>query len=372
MPKLPQFEITEVPGGYKIEVPASLSKSGKRERYIRAKEKDAKRLQRQFKKLYHEFGTKAGIIDPALASMAVEAQELLAPFGANLLDAAREYAEKRKAEGSLKTLREAWAEYRDYLIAAGRSEATLTDYSRTEKSLPEWFLDMEVAKINGPDMERGLDASIKRATGKRGTTWNRRLRETRAVINHATSTDAKQVSTRRKDPDIIHAAQVAKLMKAAEAEGCALPFALMVFAGIRPQGELSRITWSAIKKDHIVISGEESKTSTDRIIPVMPNLKLWIEAHRGQSIEPTDWEKKRKRVRRAGGISGLQDVLRHTFGSAFYRLHGLHETTEAMGNSVQVFLKHYKRSMTIPQAQAIFRIAPGGKKVAKPKVLRAA
>ncbi|MFP6895684.1 MAG: hypothetical protein VCA38_03715 [Roseibacillus sp.] len=332
MPKLPKFEITEVPDGYKIEVPATLSESGKRERYIRADEKEAKRLQRSFKKHYHEYGTKAGIVSPRLASEAAEAAAMLKEFGATILDAAREYTARRKAEGACVTMRTAWEGYRARLAKLGRSEASLEDYRRTQKSLPSWFLAMEVAAIEGGDVERALDASIKTKPVKRGPTWNRRLREVRAVLNWSKNTDAKPAPIRQRDPEIIDADTAKRLMAAAEKEGCALPFALMLFAGIRPQGELNRITWSAIKKDHIRLTREETKTATDRQIPIMPNLRKWLDAHKGESILPLDWDKKRRAARKAAHIEG-QDVLRHTFGSAFYRLHGEHETVEAMGHT---------------------------------------
>ena len=381
MPRAPKFDLQEVPGGYLINIPASISESGKRERYVRAKKKDAQKLQRQFKKRYHQFGKRAAIIPERMAGEAMEASRLLEPFGATILDAAREYASRRKAAGATISLSEAWEAYQERLAKEERSDATQTDYKRTKAALPDWFLKMEVASIEGKDIERGLDGSIKtkvvrdgKEVAKRGPTWNRRLREVRAVINWATNSDAKAVRIRSKAPPILTVAQARKVMTEAAKEGAALPFALMLFAGIRPQGELARMSWGNIGRKYITLTHEETKTMTDRQIPISKNLAAWIKASRGEpSVTPTNWEKKRRKVRSAAGIEEEQDILRHTFGSCFYRIHGEAETVEAMGHhNIQTLLKYYKRSFTLADARTFFTIAPSGVKVPKPAGLRVA
>lgn len=368
MPRRPGLQITFTDKGHKVEVPASLSASGKRERYFYADEKAANKHAAAIRKGYHERGTKAGIIPPALADEALQAQAILAPLGATLLDAAREYAKRNENAGARQTVSEAWDSYEAALLVKGRSDATIGDYRRDRKLLPGSFLKLRVTEVTEKHIGEALDA----CTSKRGQTWNRRLREVRAVLRAAVRTDLEPAGTRRRDPEILSARQSQAVMDAALAEGCAFPFSLMLFAGIRPDGEISRISWSNIRADHIAITSEESKTTDDRHIPISDNLAAWITEHRDEPILPTNWKRKYQAVRKSLRIEG-QDVLRHTFASMFYRLHGEHETIQAMGHTSWTTTKRfYKRAVTIAEAQAFFVIAPEGAKVKTPKGLRIA
>jgi integrase len=368
MPRRPSLTITATEKGHKLDVPASLSASGKRERYYYGDERAANKHAAAIRKAYHERGTKAGTIPPALADEALQAQALLEPLGVSLMDAVRDYVKRNEAVGARQTVAEAWDAYEAALLRKGRSEATLADYKRDRKVLPDSFLSLRVGEATEERIGQALDA----CTGNRGKTWNRRLREVRAVLRAAVRTDLEPASIRRKDPEILTAEQSAAVMQAAVAEGCALPFALMLFAGIRPEGEISRISWSNIRKDHIAISGEESKTTDDRHIPISANLAAWIEGHEGEPILPTNWKRKVQAIRKAAKIEG-QDVLRHSFASMFYRLHGEHETIAAMGHtSFKTTERFYKRAVTTEEAQAFFSIAPEGVKATTPKALRIA
>ncbi len=368
MPRRPGLQITSTDKGYKVDVPASLSASGKRERYFYADEKAANKHASGIRKAYHERGTKAGTIAPSLADEAGKALALLEPFGVSLLTAVKDYVKRHEAHGAQLTMLEAWDAYIAALRKKGRADATIDDYLRAKKTLPDSFFKTRVGELT----ETAISAALDRCTSKRGKTWNRRLREIRAVMNAATCDKVRQTSVKRRDPVILDADQSAKLMQFAVAEECALPFALMLFGGIRPDGEIQRISWSDIGTDYISISGEISKTGDDRLIPISQNLAAWIKGHRDEPILPNNWKRKYQAVRKAAAVVE-QDVLRHTFASMFYRLHGDRETVQAMGHSsFKTTEKFYKRAVTTPEAQAFFVIAPEGFKVAKPKSLRIA
>ena len=368
MPRRPSLTITPTDKGHKVDVPASLSASGKRERFFYPDEKAAKKHAAAIRKAYHERGTKASIVSPALAEEALQAQALLLPLGVSLMDAVRDYVKRNAKAGARLTVHEAWTKYETELAKKGRSEWTLDDYKRDRKGLPKSFLDLQVGAVTEDQIGKALDA----CTGKRGPAWNRKLREVRAVLRAALNEDLEAAAVRRKDPEILTSEQAAALMAAAVAEDCALPFALMLFAGVRPEGEIQRISWSNIREGHIYISGEESKTTDDRQIPIAANLAAWIKGHEGEPIIPTNWKRKYQAVRKAAKIEG-QDVLRHTFASTFYRLHGEHETIQAMGHtSFKTTERFYKRAVTAEEAKAFFMVAPEGVKVKPPKALRVA
>lgn len=354
MPRRPKIEITETNKGHKVDVPASLSASGKRERYYYADEKAAKKHAAGVRNAYHERGTKAGIIDPALASAAMEAKKLLEPIGVSLLEAVRDYVKRNSNAGARITVDVAWSSYQALLVKKKRSDATISDYKRDRKSIPDWFFALKVGEATEDMLEKALDES----TSNRGKAWNRKLREVRAVLREALRTEIKPAEVKRKDPTILSADEAEKLMKIAAKEGCALPYALLLFAGIRPEGELGRISWGNIHKKHIDISGDESKTEDDRHIPIMPNLRKWLDACKGDDIQPTDWKRKNQAIRKAAGVTE-QDVPRHTFGSMFYRLHTETETIHAMGHtSFKTTERFYKRAVTKEEATKFFAICP--------------
>ena len=374
MPRRPKFEIKEQDGKWILNVPPSFSASGKRERYARSKLADAKKLQRQVRKKYHELGTRASNISAGIAEDATAALELLKPFNVSLLEAAREFVKKRKAAGATIPLREAWADFIVSLEEKGRSADHIDGHRKTIALMPEWFLDTEVAAIEGGDLEKALDETIRTRPITRGPTWNRRLREVRSVLNWAKNTEAKENRTKRKPPKILKDNDQARLlMRLAEEDDCALPFALMLFAGIRPKGELSRIGLQDIRRKYIYVGPDEAKTGSDRQIPISGNLRLWIKAWDQETILPHGWQKRCQAIRRAAGIAGQQDILRHTFGSAFYRIHGEQETLQAMGHGGwQTFQAHYKRAISLEDALEFFTIAPGGKSCAAPQAIKVA
>lgn len=362
MPRRPLLEVAETDKGFLVNIPKTLSADGKRHRHYYASEKRALAHLKRLERAYHEHGVKARVLAPAIEDMAHKANEMLKGFDVSLLDVVREYVERHKASGARLTLGEAWEAYKARLITDGKSESSINDYARDYRSLPDWFKKTVVGSIDGVMMEKALDA----CTGKRGSSWNRKLRETKAVITEAMRTDAKQVTIEKKAPVIIKADIAEKLMRHAESNGCALPFALMLFAGIRPDketGEITRLSWSNIHKDYIEISKEISKTESDRHIPISENLRQWLDKCKGDDIIPEGWARKYSSARAHAGISEEQDVLRHTYGSMFYRLHDETQAIQAMGHtSFKTFEKHYKRAVTREDALAFFKILPTAKK----------
>jgi integrase len=359
MPRRPLLEITlTTDKGFCVNVPKSLSADGKRHRHYYASEKRAKAHLKRLERAYHEMGVKGSVLDPVVESMAQRAAEMLKGFDVNLLDVVREYVERHKSSGARLTLNEAWEAHKARLVADGKSESSVNDYARDLRSLPEWFKKTVVGNIDGVMMMKALDD----CTSKRGSSWNRKLRETKEVFTEALRTDAKQVATGGKTPDIIKADTAEKLMSYADANGFALPFALMLFAGIRPDketGEITRLSWADIHKDYIKISKEISKTETGRHIPISDNLRAWLDRCEGDDIIPEGWAKKYQAARAHAGISDKQDVLRHTFGSMFYRLHDETQTITAMGHtSFKTFEKHYLDQVTREDALAFFAIIP--------------
>jgi integrase len=150
--------------------------------------------------------------------------------------------------------------------------------------------------------------------------------------------------------------------------------ALAVFAGIRPE-EIHRLNWRDINLEQSVvyISKATSKTNDDREVPILPNCKAWLTTcvHRTGPVAPsTSFATRLLKLREACGIETWRkpgtpwphDVLRHTFGSSWLAIHKNRPLlAEIMGNSVNIITRHYKRTLSVAQAQALFSIMPPGR-----------
>jgi integrase len=143
--------------------------------------------------------------------------------------------------------------------------------------------------------------------------------------------------------------------------------AICGFAGVRSDslGEISRLTWGAIKwtqGEHGLIEVTESKTGARRLVPIQPNLLAWIERHK--LATGLIWQGGRidhafARAATAAGIEWKINALRHSFGS--YRVastKSVDQTSLEMGNSPQMVRKHYLEAVHEDVAKKWFGIMP--------------
>lgn len=147
--------------------------------------------------------------------------------------------------------------------------------------------------------------------------------------------------------------------------------ALAALAGVRPE-EVHRLDWHDINVDQklLYISKGKSKTNDDREVPLSDNCVAWLLTctDRSGPITPKGSFKGRfNKIREHCGIRTWRktgtpwhhDVLRHTFASSWLAIHKNRPLlAEIMGNSTRIITKHYKRTMPLEQAEALFAILP--------------
>lgn len=147
---------------------------------------------------------------------------------------------------------------------------------------------------------------------------------------------------------------------------CLAAFALMTFAGVRPE-EIGKLQWEKVHFDDecIIIDGHVSKVRSHRIIPMSANLMDWLrltsESERNGNVTPPNWKLKYTAVRHNSGIkSEDQDILRHTFASMHLAAYGdLNELQAAMGHGTpEMILKHYKAIVRKREAIQFWSIRP--------------
>ena len=175
--------------------------------------------------------------------------------------------------------------------------------------------------------------------------------------------------------------ELRRLLSAAEPE--MIPFlAIGAFAGLR-HAEIQRLDWSEVPLEDgfIEIKAGKAKTASRRLVPVLDNLKLWLQPHwkptgpvcgfanvskqilRVTAAVDETW--RRERAASEGADSGeplfrwKHNALRHSFIS--YRVAAIQSVAQVAleaGNSPQMIFRHYRELVRPADAAKWFGILP--------------
>ncbi len=370
MPKQPKFlPIPDAKRGFMVSIPAAMTGHGARERRFFKDAKDAEKFAASLRGKFAR-GERGAIIDAGLARMAAEAAKLVpsgasilawvkemaemvalvAPLGISPLDACRAVAKQHQASGSAETFRERFDRFRA-VNEAGWSDRYQTDFDKLPRWVGEEFMATKCASIN--------QAVIRETLCKNGATSDSTIKmRLRYVLSafHAKEKPAKRSLIR-----IMTVAQCASMLRACRDRAEVRAVSLLLFAGVRPDspnGELGRLQWEDVHPDHIDVAPEVSKTGTDRHITITPRLSRLLRGHPAEgSVVPPNWHRRIQAIRAAAGISGDQDIARHTFASNFLVEFGEDAAKAAMGHTANssTLFRHYRRAVKPAAAKKYFR-----------------
>lgn len=391
MPREASFDYRKTPKGWLVNIPGSVSDTGRfRRRYFTTRD-EAKAECIRLKEISK--GTRALATDiPAdLAADAIRARELLDGFGINLAQAATFYAQHHDKRSKAPILADAWdtaLKHRE-----NHRPRTLADIRAWKKALPEWFMAMNCHDITAAHISKALDETTKGATR-----WKTGMRNVSLVLGDVVKSGAipenpvKKIQVKRNPetsdevsiytPDELKAlfdACIDYPMKDEKGNvepdrlcaGCAIPFAFMAFAGIRPD-EVTKLRWEDVSLDllNIRIGASIAKKLYRRNVRINATLAAWIatvpEDKRTGKLVPARWTYKAAKVRTMAGIDGheKQDALRHSFGSYMLATEGDLDALKAdMGHShIAVFFSHYHKAITKAEALPYWQVLPKGAK----------
>ena len=175
-------------------------------------------------------------------------------------------------------------------------------------------------------------------------------------------------------PKIISPETFQKLLELSDEE--TLPVvALMGFCGAR-RSETMRLNWADVwsAEGFVVLSADQTKTGQRRLVERCEALEAWLEPYRSRTgvIWPHSegsLNHVMKLLRKAVGISGVHNALRHSF--ATYKLAVKRDANALaleMGNSPQILQRHYLELATPRQGKQWFSLMPeclSGRRVIK-------
>lgn len=183
---------------------------------------------------------------------------------------------------------------------------------------------------------------------------------------------ARRKEEAREGVDVYTVEEARRLLSTAAAHGALLPFAVLLFAGIRPD-ELTKLVWTDVHIEHdgqmlIHVRPSVAKTRDVRLVRVREPLRaLMAEALQNGAdgkLVPANWQRTAKAVRAAADLQNRPDAARHSFAS--YSL-AAGETEQAVqadmghsGNSRMLF-KHYRAAVRPSDAAAFWSIDLGRK-----------
>lgn len=379
MARRARFEVSKTDKGWLVNVPPSVSDTGKRQqRYFTTRAK-ADEFASSLKTGLKEFGERVRTLSPGAMEDAASAMKVLLPWGVSLATAARFYVESHDARSKAPTLSEAW----DSAIKtrSGLSERYQKNLRSWRNRLPEYIADKNIVDISPADIAALLDqvtngsTAWKTGLGILSVVLGDQVKRSTLSKNPCESVESPKV--RSTDEVMIFTVKQLKALFAAckdydkdkdkRCSECAVPFAFLAFAGIRPT-ELTRLRWEDVKleSDNIRLSGRVTKTGKTRNVRINPTMRAWIEtipdSKRFGRIIPGRWIQKATRVRLEAKLDGreLQDALRHSFGSYLLAVENDINLLRAdMGHQhADTFFTHYHNALTPEEANPYWKILP--------------
>jgi len=346
MPKRPDFIPVLTASGWTINIPHTLSPTGKRQRKSFPEEKHAEAFAKKLRGKSMR-GEHAVALDHDTSKDAEAAAKILQGTGITLTDAAKTALAAHQAAGKSEPFKDRYA--RALIDAEGRWSAV---YMRDMEKLPDWvseaFMDRQCSLIN----KDSIADELRTHGSKTQSTVDHRTRYIAAILNY------KPRHRKAKEIEILTEAQVDAMLAACQTPAETRCVALLLFAGIRPsveESEITRLDWSAVGKTEIYVSKDVSKTS-DHHIPITPRLRKLIAGHPKEgTVLPANWRRVYRRVRSAANTK-VSDITRHTFASHFLAAFGEEKTKAAMGHSAnsQTLFRHYRRAVTEADGKKYF------------------
>jgi integrase len=360
-----------------INVPASLSPTGKRQRRFFATREQAEVECELLKTRKFNFGHSLSTMSPeriAEARACFSRLELECP-GVSLSHAVGEFLNlhrRRNASVALRSLFDAFLESKN---GANRN------YQRELRNIFERVAQLNDVVVSDLDPQQ-IDQALKDfPDGNR----NAALRYLRAAFNYGvrrgwlTENPICRLEFKkcvRDQVEIIAPIVVEKLLLDALANDLELvPFLVLAFfCGIRPDGELKKLLWSdvdmAAKEHHVTIRAAIAKKGRKRWIDLSENALAWFHEYRNRGgktegrifpLSAITLRRKRRRNALAAGLNAWpQQGARHTWCSAWLRQHGDIDrlVLQAGHESPTVLWNHYYQAMTPEDAARFWTIYP--------------
>lgn len=301
----------------------------------------------------------------------IAARKLLGPV--NLLDAARFHQRFGKQVTKQGTLREILDAMLAGLEADGRSAYHRRDLKRHVGDFIAAFPSHRIDQITTADIDKWL-----RSLSVQGRSRDNRRDSVHNFFNYARKAgylpkdlgtaagDTARVNQAEAENHVFTPEEMSQLLQGAPAHLIPV-LAIKAFSGVRTE-ELLRLGWGNIRfdQDVLMLTRDITKTKRRRIVPLLPNLRLWIEPFRQTEGRVAErWVSAHTLSKaisnRAAdvGVDHKRNAMRNSYIS--YRLAQVKSAAQVAlesGNSPAVIQESYMELVTETAAKKWFSLIP--------------
>ena len=358
---------------WRVNIPAKISESGKRERRFFETKAVADTFAQQQRTQRENFGNRSTLLTPGQLEEAARAFERLKELGVSLNVVVSEYIQRHDARAQSVTFKVLWERFTATKAKKSTEHKTALKYTFTR------FEDLHeklACDISSGEIDRataGMPASARNAF----------LRNLRAGFNFGMQQDPpwlaenpvrklKFSETPPRTKECFTPAQCLALLNAAVEHDFELVpyFALALFAGIRPEKELGQLEWAKINlaDRNITVEWQTAKNNHTRQVDMERVLRAWLRFYIGRggkttgAVTPTENLRKRLRaLRKAAGITRwIQDGPRKCYASYWLaRKPDYARLLKNMGHTTQKMIdEHYNAAPTRKDALVFWKILP--------------
>jgi site-specific recombinase XerD len=386
-PKLNWKEVSK--GKWQVDVPPSISETGKRERHFFTTRDKAKAHAQELREKFLAHGGQAAAIKPSLAEAAIAAEAILAPWGAGLVEAAKHFAAVKEREAASKPVAEATAAF--LLACEGLRDRTIEGYRHACRRLDAALGERLLATLTAEEIAVAAEVNTPGAAAANRYRCARAFWRWAAKKGWCDAATFAAVESPRVSNDgeisVLTVAEAEALLRTAEEHypQAVASYALQLFAGIRVE-ELVRLKAENVTAEGVELGASVTKKNRRRHITPSPALSAWLARY---PFAPCpNWGEVHKACRRLAGwrvASRLlskppkptrgawpQNVLRHSFASyAIANGSTLEEMLFTFGHAggPALLRSNYVGKVTKKAALEFFALRPEGEQAeAKPQL----
>lgn len=336
---------------------------GRRIRRFFAIKQDAEAFARLQKLASHRLGRLAEQISPGLADEAIRCEEALRPYGKSLTDAVRYYLHYLDAGQKSVPVEQLFSEVLRAKRQDGRSERYVKELGFYLRRFARHFGQKPAAAIESREIDdwlRALPGSpIHRNNFRRNLSVAFGYAVDRGYIqqNPVTRTSIARIADRA--PEIFSPEEAARFLGACwRLVPDIVPMhAIGLFAGLRA-AEIERLDWREVKlrRGHIEVTAEKSKTARRRLVPIEANLNSWLkpfERTAGPMVPAGAIDKRLAAMKAAGLSEWPRNGERHSYAS--YHLAHFRDAAKTalnMGHISTALLFNTYRELVTPEEAA--------------------
>ena len=363
---------------WRIRIPARFSITGKIQQVYydtrEAAERDAKELRKRFLNGY--LGN-CNVIGSEAVSDAAKALKMLRGAGIadlSLSDVVREFVERYRAKGAGLSVDDLLTKYADSVSESRNwSVKYRASWRQYSTRFSEAFGLRVIGSLSSEELQEWASSHFTSAAyfnsvlGVISPCFSWAVQQKMLAENPFDRIERRKI-VRSEEVDIFTPSEAARLLRAAASHSVAVPFALMLFAGIRP-AEVARMEWSDIRREPsgelvIMVRPSVAKTREVRLVHVRGPLVHLLESSLASSptgrIIPVSWNNISRAVRADAGLKNRHDAARHSFAS--YALASgvpLAQVQDEMGHSrgSAMLFRHYRALATPSEAAAFWSIS---------------